>query len=167
MLGTLIGIILSGGIVYAATLYKASDVSYQPSDASWEVNNVNDALNSLNDVLIDLQESQQNNVKKALVFTSSPVDMTQYTDRWAELTTADFKVGVTNVSANITGSGTVTVCRIGCSATPSYSYNNTTGVLTFANGSCSATECESPADNYVQGSTSGIFAVWLGTIGGK
>ena len=42
----MIGILLSGGIVYA-TNYLAKDVSYQPSDASWEVSNVNDALDDL------------------------------------------------------------------------------------------------------------------------
>ena len=39
--------LIFGGIVYAATLYKASDVSYTPTDESWEVSNVNDAINSL------------------------------------------------------------------------------------------------------------------------
>jgi len=65
MLGTLIGIILSGGIVYAATLYKASDVSYQPSDASWEVNNVNEAINSLYNIMNELNttKTELNNLK--------------------------------------------------------------------------------------------------------
>lgn len=45
--GIIIGIMLGSGIVYAATLYKANDISYTPSDESWEVSNVNDALNSL------------------------------------------------------------------------------------------------------------------------
>ena len=41
-----LGIMLSGGIVYAASYY-AKDISYQSSDASWEVSNVNDAINDL------------------------------------------------------------------------------------------------------------------------
>jgi len=47
LIGFILGIILGSGIVYAATLYKATDVSYEPSDASWEVDNVNEAINDL------------------------------------------------------------------------------------------------------------------------
>lgn len=43
----MVGIMLCSGIVYATTLYKATDVSYEPTDESWEVANVSDALNSL------------------------------------------------------------------------------------------------------------------------
>lgn len=42
----LLGIVLYGGIVCAASYY-AKDVSYQSSDETWEVSNVNDAINDL------------------------------------------------------------------------------------------------------------------------
>ena len=47
LFGFLIGMILCSGIVYAASLYYAKDVTYDPIDASWEVNNINDALDDL------------------------------------------------------------------------------------------------------------------------
>ena len=47
IIGITIGIILCGGIVYAAITYKSSDILYESSDASWEVSNVDEALNSL------------------------------------------------------------------------------------------------------------------------
>ena len=156
--GIVIGIALGSGIVYATVTYKASDISYEPSDTSWEVDNVNDALNSLYD-------KQKNNTKKALVFTSSPVDMKQYTDRWAELTTADFKVGCTGAKgvglirwddASVGETHTET-------AKPSMSYDATTGALTFKNNSSQG----HTYSTQVTTSTTGVFVVWLGTIGGN
>ena len=93
-----------------------------------EVDNVNDALN-------DLYDKQKNSVKKSLVFTSSPVDMTQYTDRWAELTTSDFKGGWTGGNA---WSQTDTGAGSGQNAwayVPEFtlSYDKNTGLLTFSN----------------------------------
>jgi len=54
ILGTIFGIIISVGVVYAASYY-AKDVLYQPNDASWEVSNVNDAINSLYDNVTELK----------------------------------------------------------------------------------------------------------------
>ena len=54
ILGTIFGITISVGVVYAASYY-AKDVSYQPNDASWEVSNVNDAINSLYDNVTELK----------------------------------------------------------------------------------------------------------------
>ena len=42
----LLGVILCGGIVYAAN-YMASDVTYKPKNKEWKVSNVNDAIDSL------------------------------------------------------------------------------------------------------------------------
>jgi len=53
--GIVISILVSGGIVYAAVTYKASDVSYESSDASWEVSNVSDAINSLYSMKTELE----------------------------------------------------------------------------------------------------------------
>ena len=47
ILGTIVGIILCGGIVYGASIYESNSIEYSPTDASWEVNNVDDAINSL------------------------------------------------------------------------------------------------------------------------
>ena len=41
-----LGVILSGGIVYAATI-SAKDVTYTPKDINWKVDNVNDAIDGL------------------------------------------------------------------------------------------------------------------------
>ena len=45
ILGIVIGMILCGGIVYGANLYKAEEISYEKD--GWEVNNVNEALDDL------------------------------------------------------------------------------------------------------------------------
>ena len=42
----IIGILLSSGLVYAASFY-ANDIRYEPIDTNWEVSNVEDALNDL------------------------------------------------------------------------------------------------------------------------
>lgn len=44
--GIITGMILCGGLVYAAS-YLASDVTYKPDDETWNVSNVKDALDSL------------------------------------------------------------------------------------------------------------------------
>ena len=53
LFGFLLGFLLCSGIVYAATLYNASDITYKPTDASWEVSNVSEALNVLKNKLDD------------------------------------------------------------------------------------------------------------------
>lgn len=157
--GIAIGITLGSGIVYAAVTYKASDISYDASDTSWEVDNVNDALNSLYD-------KQKNNTKKALVFTSSPVDMKQYTDRWAELTNADFKAGVTSADSSAKASnGNTGTCSTNYSI--SYNYNASTGQLTFSSSGTGYSNAGDSGKVENRLSVGGIFAVWLGTIGGN
>ena len=46
LFGFLLGMLLCGGIVCAASYY-ANDVAYEPEDTSWEVNDVDEALNDL------------------------------------------------------------------------------------------------------------------------
>ena len=46
IIGIVIGILLSGITVYAAT-YISKDITFSPSDENWNVNNVEDALNEL------------------------------------------------------------------------------------------------------------------------
>ena len=45
--GIFIGLLISGGIVYAATLIDSKDVTYTPSDNSFDVSNVESALDKL------------------------------------------------------------------------------------------------------------------------
>ena len=45
--GIFIGLIISSGIVYAATLIDSKDVTYTPSDSSFDVSNVESALDKL------------------------------------------------------------------------------------------------------------------------
>jgi len=47
ILGTIVGIMLCGGIVYGLNVYESNSIKYSPTDAGWEVSNVNDAINSL------------------------------------------------------------------------------------------------------------------------
>ena len=49
VLGLLIGVIMTSGIVYAATLIDSSAVSYSPDDETWNVDNVETALDDLFD----------------------------------------------------------------------------------------------------------------------
>ena len=53
-----LGILVCCGIVYAANIYKATDISYEPSDASWEVSNVNEAINSLYDNMNNIDQDR-------------------------------------------------------------------------------------------------------------
>lgn len=46
IIGIIIGVLLSGITVYAAT-YLSKDATFSPSDENWNVNNVEDALNEL------------------------------------------------------------------------------------------------------------------------
>jgi len=149
--------LLVGGLGVAAVTLTAKDIGFTSTNEGWEADNVEDAMNDLY-VL-------GKNKKTGVVFTSSPVDMKQYTDRWSELTTADFKVGCTTAvgkalirwgDADEGHSHTET-------ASPSMSYDKSTGRLTFANAS-------NQGHTYhvdVTTSTSGVFVVWLGTVGGK
>lgn len=96
--------------------------------------------------------------------------MSQYTDKWAELTTSDFKVGYTSTSVSGsngssgagTGSGNFT-----CNS--SFTYDNSTGTLNFSASSGSKTWGNYNSSNYtsVSGQPIGLFAVWLGTVNGK
>ena len=45
--GILIGMLMSGGVVFAATLMNANEVAYIPSDNGWNVNDVKSALDQL------------------------------------------------------------------------------------------------------------------------
>ena len=45
--GLLTGLLISGGVVYAATLIDSKDVTYTPSDNEFDASNVETALNEL------------------------------------------------------------------------------------------------------------------------
>ena len=49
LLGFILGVLVSGGVVYAATLIDSKDVTYTPSDSSFDVSNVESALDDLYD----------------------------------------------------------------------------------------------------------------------
>ena len=152
----LLGIILCSGIVYA-TNYLATEISYTKD--GWGVNNVSEALDDL----------YENGAKKAMVFTSSPVDMKQYTDRWAELTTADFKGGWSGGNAwSQTDSGAASGQNAWAYA-PSFtlSYDKNTGVLTFSTSKTGEKRWSSGSTLFNRMELTGGFAVWLGTINGK
>lgn len=45
--GFILGILVTGGIVYAASLIDSNKVSYTPSNSNWQVANVQDAIDNL------------------------------------------------------------------------------------------------------------------------
>jgi len=117
---------------------------------------------------------------KAVVFTSFPVDMTQYTDRWAELTTKDFKAGITGFKGGVYGvdpredsasasgllyDGGFTVTK----SASSFTYDSKTGKLSFPDPTYSETN---NANAYTVDVTLNLqptsrFVVWLGTVNGE
>lgn len=160
VISSLITILVSGiGTVTALTLY-ADDIIYNPSNTNFKVSDAKGALDKL------YESISQKGGGNAVVFTSSPVDMKQYTDRWAELTNADFKVGATSAGSSASAkNGNTGTCST--NYTIGYSYNAATGQLTF---SASGTGYSNAGDSgKVENrlSVGGIFAVWLGTIGGE
>ena len=100
----------------------------------------------------------------AHVFTSSPVNMSNYTDKWKDLTVADFVVGGTNISLSMANQSIrQNPESVSTSSNCTLFYNASTGILTF--GGCSASAATNECGGSV--SLSGTFAVWLGTVGGK
>lgn len=98
----------------------------------------------------------------ARIFTSSPVNMKSYTDDWAKLTSADFKAGASYGSAYAkTSSDCFSSASAG--ASPTFSYNASTGVLTFS--SINTTKYD--GDEFYAQLQMTVFVVWLGTVGGK
>lgn len=70
----------------------------------------------------------------AILFTSSPVNVAQYTNKWASLTAADFYVGSTGCSADLWVQGDYRVHGTSFS-TAEYcpkAYDPSTGILTFS-----------------------------------
>lgn len=52
-LGLIIGVAITSGVVYAATLINSSDITYSPEDSSWDVSNVKDALDDMYTIITD------------------------------------------------------------------------------------------------------------------
>lgn len=163
VISSLITILVSGiGTVTALTLY-ADDIIYNPSNNAFNVDNADDALNEL----YKLVEGKSGG--NAIVFTSSPVDMKQYTDRWAEMTTADFKGGWTGGNAwSQTDSGAASGQNAWAYApTFTLSYNSSTGLLNFSTSKTGEKRWSSGSTLFNRMELTGGFAVWLGTVGGK
>ena len=57
IIGIFIGVLISSGVVYAATLIDSKDVTYTPSDNEFDANNVSDALNTLYNRVSALESS--------------------------------------------------------------------------------------------------------------
>ena len=105
-----------------------------------------------------------------IVFTSSPVDMTQYTNKWAELNTSDFYVGTSSLSISVSSTGGEDYGSSGSfTVAPTFSYDSTTGTLTFDNVSWSKSFCDNSSYNTKAKSngSGNTFVVWLGTANGE
>ena len=105
---------------------------------------------------------------KAMVFTTFPVDMKQYTDKYTELKASDFIAGCTGakVSGNVYATGCASNFSNSSAFSISVSYDNSTGVLKCG-GSTSTSFNVGQGDGKASGSATGIFIVWKGTIDGK
>lgn len=99
---------------------------------------------------------------KGMIFTTSPVDMKQYTDKWDELTNADFVAGGSYVYAHASIKNDAWEST-GTSLTPTFSYNATTGQLTF-NPSMYTKKTEATMELEI---TLNVFVAWLGTVNGE
>ena len=153
----LITTLLVGGTCVVAATLTAKDIGFTSNNEGWQVNNVEDAVN-------DLYELGKNG-KPAVVFTTSPVDMKDYTDRWQELTGDDFICGASSVSSSVSNNSSAG-CYSGLSETPKPTYDNTIGTLTFT-ATFSKNETVG-AGGMLKAALSGkTFCVWLGTVGGK
>lgn len=157
----LITALLVGGTCVAAVSLTAKDIKFTSTNEGWEANNVEDAVN-------DLYVIGQNK-KNGVVFTSSPVDMKQYTDRWAELNSSDFTYGWSGASAHgQTDSGAGSgKSAWGYAPSFSFSYDNSTGLLSFSTSANGTRRYDSSGTIWAEVNMSGGFVVWLGTVGGK
>ena len=72
--GVVIGVFITCGIVYAATI-NSSDVSYTPSDSNWNVSNVSDAI----DELYTMRGNTPNDVRNWLKIGNVNKDYTSIT----------------------------------------------------------------------------------------
>ena len=114
------------------------------------------------------------NIYKATVFRSSPVDMKQYTNNWANLTSDDFIVGTEVIEVKASSGGGNSTKIYGSSFTESnhnittFSYNNTTGELSFASNEFYKSYAKTSGYNTTVTArvNSTPFAIWLGTVGG-
>lgn len=157
IIAIMITAILSGTVGVIAVKLSASDIGFKSNHEDWTANNVNDAMN-------DLYILGKNN-KKAEVFTTSPIDMKEYTDRWEELTTDDFIAATNKVNYHSFASSQTSnaMQNIYMDLVPEYTYDNTTGILTF----------EPSYQDAIYGNyhdvkmSSNIFVIWLGTVAGK
>ena len=86
LFGVILGIVLCSGIVYAATLYKATDISYTKD--GWEVSSVNEALDSL------YENALNSNTRLVEVGNSNNFNITEIVGEkyLGEYSTADFIV---------------------------------------------------------------------------
>lgn len=162
LFGIIIGIVIMGGISVLALnyLYKSEDVLYKKSD------NTDVSVKTALEELYGKIDSSGNNV--ALLFTTSPVDMKKYTDRWAELTISDFIIGFTSCSASVgTGSSGAYTNKCSTTSATSYNYNSTLGQLNFsANSGYAENYSNSENGVWVRTYPAGLFAVWKGTVAG-
>ena len=130
--GFIFGILMSSGIVYAATLIDSKDVTYTPSDSSFNVNDVSDALNNLYNRISDL-ESSSSAVYYLGTATSYDIKTLFPQIDYTALTSDNFLIVAsgtcTNTYRNSFNFAFVEETVIG----PSASYDATTGILTVTN----------------------------------
>ena len=184
ILGIIVGLLISGTIVFAANyLYKADEVSYDPKDTNWNVDNVDSAIKELynkiseaNSALLALKNTA---IAKAVgangdTFSSVINKLGTITDQKNKSFTVSNTSSITipagyyngtgkiNVSGLVpTPSGTFTPSahgtQIDMGANNTYRYINTTNVWNQAVAAADARANESSA-NYQAGYNAGVAA---------
>ena len=134
LLGFILGVLVSGGVVYAATLIDSKDVTYTPSNNSFDVSNVQGALDELyTKITINTDELNSSNKVYYLGTGTNYNIKTLFPDiDYTTLTNNNFMV-VTTGSCSKTptnycyGQTTKTYTQKAYGA--SWSYNSNTGAL--------------------------------------
>ena len=119
ILGIIVGLLISGTIVFAANyLYKADEVSYTPSNTNWEVDNVDSAINELysmiNDANSALLSLKNTDIAKAVgangdTFSSVINKLGTITDQKNKSFTVNGTSAITIPAGYYNGQGTINV----------------------------------------------------------
>jgi len=143
ILGTIVGIILCGGIVYGANIYESNSIEYSPTDASWEVENVNDALNDLHTLV---GAASKSNIYKLGTGRSFNISSIVGIENVGNYTKDNFIVVPTGSSINKSPMQTVGSqdypSATATLSSGSVTYDTTTGTVTVSGFVLTATACK-------------------------
>lgn len=94
--------------------------------------------------------------------------MQLYTDKWRELSTADFIIGMSSCCASINFNTQESYAfNKSIEGSLTFSYDNNTGILTFSSSIGSYTTNCSKLSYQMYSFPQNVFLVWLGTVNGQ